>query len=321
MPTDELSTDVPPEIATLLPENAQSELSKLLGTAMEFAPLSSITVRLADWHQRRLYRVAVAGIQSPFPEIDTKESKGINAYLYRNADKYSVISLPSTDQTVLRALAQAAYPDLSYLPGRESTRSQYCILLRGANRTPLGTLNIEADEESVPGIIRPLLVTLSNDIEAIIRFRSEYQELRRSEILQGANAFIAHALHEVKNTLFQLAKRCSTYLDSSSDDNTAAEIDSIFKTGSRNILDELEDLAQVPRLEIIDLGELMRKAQDDIRQYAEDISIESLQVTIQLPDNCPTVRGSAKALASGVCLNSSHSSNKGGKRKKPFCCS
>lgn len=227
-------TYLPPELDTLFPVSFRELLKAVLRKAIHELPCLSITVRLLDHFQSRLFLLAAEGQPGVTAIYDVNPPTSVSAYCVGHPE-IGPISLPRIDRS--KAPENPKYPGLRYDAARANTRSQLCLpLISRATGKPFGTLNFESDRQNGFHYVRGYCEELRNTLQELIGDRVTWSqgELLRHVTYMGL--LFAQEHHHVKDLLTIAQNQLE---DVSGNPRVHTEIGSVFAAQKAALIERI----------------------------------------------------------------------------------
>jgi hypothetical protein len=248
-------TNFPPELEILYSGAFRIHVSSLLAKYIKLFDWNSVVLRVADWFDEKLYRLAGAGIIGDQNAYPVTNKKGVVPYTFRSAKRNKVVSLPELSKKALKVL-RFTYPKLRYRPARPGTRSEICVPLYRPSGKPFATLNFESRHVNGFKSSKWACVRLAELIENTLNIREKvYNSSVQSAIGRSATV-LGRAYHELKQEFEPIRNYIREELSSKLDAHDLSRIEAFITSEKRRFSDRTIDLA-TRRLAEVSLSDTM----------------------------------------------------------------
>ena len=194
------SNDLPNELTALYSPEFRKAVNNLLQEYLNAFHWRSISLRVADWYGQKLYRIAYAGVRGTSAVYFADDPAGVVPYSFRYGQKNRVISLPQILDGRLDVL-ETRYPGLKFRSARPGTQSEVCVALLGADKLPIGTLNVESAELNAFSNTKWACVRIADMIQHALNFRATVYQTSLESSSSNSADFLGHAYHELKSEI------------------------------------------------------------------------------------------------------------------------
>lgn len=192
----ESSNDLPPDVSVVFQPDFCRAISTLFEKYATHFDWLSISLRVANWFETELCRVAGTGPVGFQTWHSLASTDSTITYCYKQGAMHEAISIPALN--MLRSL-QSTYPNLRYKPSRSGVKSELCFTLRNRQGKTIGTLNFESKHERAFSNSRWACARLRSDIEHIVGSRMSQQHHALMSVVYGMRSYVGFIYHELKN--------------------------------------------------------------------------------------------------------------------------